>query len=419
MERLLNARLFGRGLVDVDTQELVSRYNECLEAVGLTPTQLERFRIDGTGWSPEIAQEKQDVYYLSHGEANQLFIVITPDQREKPVYFSDYSFERLIIKQLFERYGAEIANITSEAGLWLEIELGMSLFRSPEDLLLIDKAEVRACCTGCLMEAAREQHDLVRRFTEANNAWFDPSLRAQIIESARKHGDLRQSRLAIPEISFGDMEAFFARAFGGVFVFREIPGHQALVILADGASAPAATDEGVVFARLSDPELFSLLEDEKLIELNPELYARHPEQLAQLWECLLGDVISREAPEVDYAGLTTIQKKGWIRKLSSSIPDVFFDLERLMARMRLPGFVHPEQWPQGLAKLLVHPRHDLPAAVREVVWQLLCRLSPQNAMRLYRHDKDHFFELYRDWPDNKRRWVTHLIENPDCIGDRL
>jgi len=34
--------------------------------MGLSRTELSEFNIDMIGWSPEISEEKEDIYYLTH-----------------------------------------------------------------------------------------------------------------------------------------------------------------------------------------------------------------------------------------------------------------------------------------------------------------------------------------------------------------
>ena len=93
MKELIEAGLFGRGLVPVENRTMVARYNACLKDMGLAPTNLKKFQIDKMGWSPEVAAEQKDEYYLSHGDANPLAIILTPEQATAPIYFPMHSFD--------------------------------------------------------------------------------------------------------------------------------------------------------------------------------------------------------------------------------------------------------------------------------------------------------------------------------------
>ena len=94
MKALQESGFFGKGLVAVVDPHMVARYNACLQALGVSPTALERFAIDGLGWSPQVAREKDDPDYLSHGEANLYAIILSPEQAGRPVYRPMHSFDR-------------------------------------------------------------------------------------------------------------------------------------------------------------------------------------------------------------------------------------------------------------------------------------------------------------------------------------
>ena len=143
MLKLIQSGLFGGKLFHVATKELVGRYNACLEDIGLERTALTEFHIDGWGWSPEIAEELQDKQYLSHGSANPYSIIITPDQQRGSLYYPYHSFDWDIHHQVFDKYAKQIADITTECGLWFSLDHDISTYRSPQDLLMIDVVKVQ------------------------------------------------------------------------------------------------------------------------------------------------------------------------------------------------------------------------------------------------------------------------------------
>ena len=59
MQKLKEANLYNNDLISI-SGKLVERYNTCLIKLGFTPTKLTNFHIDGIGWSPEIAEEKDN-----------------------------------------------------------------------------------------------------------------------------------------------------------------------------------------------------------------------------------------------------------------------------------------------------------------------------------------------------------------------
>jgi len=81
MQKLKQANLYRSELIPI-SGKLVERYNKCLTKLGFVPTKLKEFSIDGIGWSPEIAEEKDNLHYLNNGEANPHAILISPLQKK-------------------------------------------------------------------------------------------------------------------------------------------------------------------------------------------------------------------------------------------------------------------------------------------------------------------------------------------------
>ena len=100
MDKLKQAGLFGDGLVAINGS-LVKRYNGCLALLGVSASKLETFSIDANGWSPEIAEEKKDNFYLNIGEANANAIIVSPKQKDKPVFMPYHSFDRNLMASVF------------------------------------------------------------------------------------------------------------------------------------------------------------------------------------------------------------------------------------------------------------------------------------------------------------------------------
>ena len=85
MKRLLEAELIYGRLLPVDEPHLVERYNKALDGFGMRRTALPSFRIDMTGFSPEIADELGDRDYLDPNRVNRRFVIMTPEQVKKAV----------------------------------------------------------------------------------------------------------------------------------------------------------------------------------------------------------------------------------------------------------------------------------------------------------------------------------------------
>lgn len=420
MNKLVLSGLSGSGLVAIQSPLLVARYNECLKAVGLVPTDLKMFEIDGKGWSPQIAAEMKNDFYLSHGNTLQYGIILTPEQKGKPVYHPFYSFERAVLDQVFETSAKAIADLTSRTGIWLEINPGITHFGTPEDLLLVESVEVSFGDTLGIMTAALEQRSLVERFRTEPQAWSDARLRQRIIDSAKAQGDLRFREVLIPLLKVDGLDCAYAEVFDGTFVLRNPRMQNSLLVVAPDVELPESCIKRAF--RLSDPNLVKRLFDVGLVEVPVIWYRDNPEYLADLWETILADTLYLDKGRngVELGKLSSTQKKGCAAELVETLPKEFFELEKFWKRLEAPG-EPPTRLSLKLRLLLMRPHHNLTPASAKVVWNIISRLTTVSICDLYLYNKPNFFSRYALWPDSRKMWAAEYLErrwfNPQNKGE--
>ena len=397
--------LYHDSLLKVNSAVLITRYNEALRSLGLPETKLSSFHIDALGWSPEIAAEHGNPHYLSHGEANPLGILLSPDQRNLALYRSATSFDAEMLRRYFEQNLSYIADLTQDACITLDFDQGLSSYHSPQDLLLLRSVTLRSSA-GETSLAAAEQAELVNRFVSSPLGWFDADLRTQIIESAAEHGDLRSRKLP-QALHFEISGSFHVAAFDGVFVLRTPSGNHYLIL--ENATHLTKSTDAVLLA-LDDPELLEQLMGEDLIALDLRWYAQNPDVLKALLIYLQVDLLTQNEPDIDISALSAAQFRQRVRGLSSELPQVHTELEQLIARLSAGQVPRYSDLSTALSRLLVHPHPSLKGSERDLIWQLLLRLNPLDPVRLYRTDKEQFFKLYQAWPTGKQRWVDDLLK---------
>ncbi len=414
MERLERLQLFGAGLIRVDTPELVRRYNACLEQIDLEPTSLESFQIDGIGWSPEIAEEKDNPRYLAHRGGNLFAIILTPDQRDKPIYVPMASYLWRLMERYFAMNIRAITDVTTQAGLCLDIDDGISKFRSPDDLLVVRRVVVRSTAGG-MLKTALEQQRLVHRFLEEPMAWMDSGLRNDIAESARKHGDLRDRQLTIPEMDFDDLESFYSTAVGGVFVLRR--GEAKVLILESEVCAGPPEGENVispgatrtVCLPMAEPSTLEFLEKARFLELDFEWYRQNFWILRDWVEQLGVDALAESHPDIDFAELSYVARRRRLVELDSEMPPAIGELEMIRETLSNGQTPAVAYLTPAVRQLLLRPSQRMPKSHREALWIYLAKTRPLLLTDLYRSDKNRFFELFAEWPESKKNWAANFL----------
>ncbi len=411
MKRLEKEKLFGSGLFAVNSPELVDRYNRCLEQIGIEVTGLVEFSIDGIGWSPEIAEERGNPFYLSHGGANQFAIILSPGQYNKPIYVPFSSFTKRLIQKVFDGNARQIADITTETAIWLDIEQDLSLYVDPLDLLMVDSLVAQVFTLNRIMEEARKQRQFILQFNRPDQSWFDPALRKQIIESGKKHGDLRFRSVEIPDIYFNDLRSFYTRDFGGLYLFRDITGEREyLMVFEDGEEFAKIDQKGRNLWCLESESLVEILLDEGIFDIDLNYYLANQDALEIKREAILADTFFRHHPDLDYDSLTVAQRKNLVQEFASDLPKVFFELERFTKQVKGGRSPRVESMSLDLKKHLVHPAKGLSGAAEETAWQLVTVINPEDVFLLYCHNKRRFFETYPGWPSCKKDWAVNLIK---------
>ena len=269
MQKLEKADLYKGELIHV-SGELVERYNKCLVKLGFTETKLASFFIDGIGWSPEVAEEKNEVHYLNNGEANPHCIIITPLQKGLPVYDPFHSFDRELMKRVFIVHGNAIINITRDSAICVDFDQSIDVFYEPLDVLKYKNITVKFRLVDNLNEAKEEQLALVELFKEGDN-FIDESVHKKILASANKYGDLRERKLALHDLNH-TVDSFHTKAFGGIFVLK---GFLSPILVFENLEAYNEaiqdTTTEVFMYHISHPELVEKLNSHLIIEIDAGL----------------------------------------------------------------------------------------------------------------------------------------------------
>ncbi len=409
MQRLLKRGLLHGGLVELNTPELISRYNRCLEIAGIEPENLSRIEIDGAGWSPQVAQVKKNPFYLCQALANPLAVVVSPDQFKKPVYFPTYSWMRPLLRSIFDGNFREIADITATSGIVFDFENSLGSFTGPLDLLLLTSVTAVPNTDG-LTEVGKEQAELVAKFLDGNQC-LNEEVRENLRSHARTHGDLRKRRLEIRPPEFNAFQDFFTVAFGGAAVLRGVSNGADVLILENESTyhgiAGAKVDAETFF--LHDPEraAFRFLLNAGLIRVPHEEYVKNPNLLQRKIDTLLAWSILDFEEGVDWMGLTSGQRKGLIRTHQKNLPDIYHELERFAASIQAKKKVPEISF--DLILYLASPAVEFHPATQEVLWILLTRVEPRNILDLYTYDKNKFLEMYREFPKGKKEWAAQYL----------
>lgn len=409
MQKLKQANLYRNELIPI-SGKLVERYNKCLVKLGFTKTKLTSFSIDGIGWSPEIAEEKEEIYYLNNGEANSHCIIITPKQKGLPVYNPYHSFDKEIMKLVFKTHFKKIQNITRDSAIYVDFDQGIDVFYEPLDVLRYKDVVVKFHLIDDLEKAKKEQLLLVENFKRDYN-FIDEDLHKKIITSSKKYGDLRKREITIEPISF-TTDSFYTKAFGGVYLLRNFISP--ILIFEDEESYREAindTAHDVLMFHISQPELINQLKDHVIIECNleEEVASKRYDRIKKF--IFSENLLETNHPIKDILNDKTLFKS-YLNKIDLKTRKKIMSVERYLDKKKVNKDIRIDEIIDNEFYFSLHkPHSSLRANHQDLIWHLLVNVAPKDILFLYWYGKEDFYTNFKTWEESKKDWVIETIQN--------
>lgn len=307
-------------MLTIDEPHLIERYNRALKAFDLQPVELERFTIDMTGFSPEVAQALGDKDYLDPRRVNRRFIILTPEQATLSVVHTSFSNTRDLMLEFFERNRRVLYALTIKDVVFGEIEDSIYDVDSIDDLLAIEQVEFKIGTHENLTEKTSELKVMIERLLKEPDAWRDDEMLHEMVSIAKQTGDIRDNELVPEEIVFRH-ETFWADHFGGTYVFND----DGMITVICDPSAPGfrksrpwqvgyldINDKGRVYDFLKEsgrlqPPLGSWIERSKLLD-----FRRH---MAAIW------LADKRGDELPHSLINQTWVRRWVRENARLVKD--------------------------------------------------------------------------------------------------
>jgi hypothetical protein len=409
MNKLKQANLYRSELIPV-SGKLVERYNKCLKTLGFKETKLTSFSIDGIGWSPEVAEEKKDVHYLNHGDANPHGIIISPLQKGKPVYLPFHSFDRDMMQHIFRTHGSKINDITRDSAICIDFDQDIDVFYEPLDILKYDDVSISFRLIDNLEEKQKEQLQLVDKFRTGNN-FIDEDIHKELLDSAKTYGDLRNRDLNLYPLHY-TTGSFYTRAFGGVYLLRDFI--QTIVVFENEDSYKEAikdTIHDVLIYYIDQPELVEKLKSHIIIECDLEYMVTTPNydriKKFELYNKL-------EQPEHPIKEILDSKAlfKSYLNKINIDARKQVMGVELYLEKLeRSNAYKIEDMVDQSMYFALHQPHSSLSSEHRDLIHKLLVNIAPKDVLFLYWYDKEQFYKNYETWDPSFQDWVIETISN--------
>ena len=409
MQKLKAANLYRSDLIPI-SGKLVERYNKCLVKLGFSKTKLKSFSIDGMGWSPEIAEEKDELHYLNNGDANPHGIIISPLQKGKPVYVPFHTFDRDIMKFVFKVHGNKINDITRDCAICLDFDQNIDAFYEPLDVLKYNTISISFHLINDLDKVKEQQLELVETFNRNNN-FIDETLHQQLLESAKKYGDLRNRDLDLHELQF-TTDSFYTRAFGGVYILRDFI--TPIIVFEDEKWHKEAIKDvsyEVLIYHIHQPELMNKLRDHVIIEYNLETVVE-TKRYHRIKKFEMSQHLKKPKHPIKDILNDPLLYKSYLNKLDIETRKKVMSVERYLEKLETSNqYKIPDIVDAKLFEALHQPHSSLEAKHQDLIWMLLVNIAPKDVLYLYWYDKEAFYNSFNTWDDSLKDWAIETISN--------
>lgn len=402
MKLLIERGLMFGNLIRVDSPAWVALYNRALEKLTGKTTALTEFHIDLTGLSPEIGDELGDLDYLAPKNGNRQFILLTTEQKTAPMLAADLSVYRAILRRFIVDNESQLFSLTARDAVVGEIDDEVWQVAQPSDLLDIRRLRITADTTGNHVAEAGRLTAMIDQFRSQPDGWYDDVLIAQMIEQARKSGDVTRNPVRLGHTSF-EVPDFWAPGFGGVYVIRS--AREPAVVFADPAQRVDLAGLRVMTAA-DRHEIAAWLARNALAE--PIASARGAETAAvlrQRIDFILVDAATRAGLDPG-DGTRAALRRAAARLDPGQMPAELRGLAAILRYVESGG-----DWPvidSGDPAYFYALRATM-GPWRDVVNQLLTELAPHDVRALFILNKPVFYQHYQGWDAAKQTFVAdHL-----------
>jgi hypothetical protein len=408
MKRLLEAELIYGRLLPVDEPHLVERYNKALDGFGMRRTALSSFRIDMTGFSPEIADELGDRDYLDPNRVNRRFIVMTPEQENLPVVHTSFSNTAALMHEFFAANARAINAITIRDALYGEIEDSVSVVNDIDDLLSINEVRFKVLSAEDMLGKAAELRGLVDRLKTVPNAWSDDAMLNRMVELAKQTGDIRQNALVPDQLVFRH-EAYWANHFGGVYVFLD---DKTTTVICD-PSVPGfrrSRPWQVSYIALDDHKrIFEFLAATKRLELPRASWVEPSGLFQHRADMTVTGLVNRADPTADLEKADRIWLQTWMHRNAALVAEdgTYPFLMEAARTVAATGEIKIDEVTPERRFLLVRAAPDHPD--QWLVNRLISQMVPYDFVSRFVFDKQGFYAAYEHYSEKFRAYVVATL----------
>jgi hypothetical protein len=264
------------------------------------------------------------------------------------------------------------------------------------------------------LSLTRKQKTLIQELKTSDN-WISQELRDKLSRSGARHGDLRTRSLVTTDIPFMDVNSFYTRVFGGVYVIRDYlnPGEQSLLVFDERPDY-----DGVYLSIKNTVSTLKELVSRGFFRLEVSRL-EDDEFTDNLLDTILCLQLYRDPANKDMnvRDMTIAQKRAKLPGLIESMPH-YHEIQRLAKKVKRKELIGEKEQIKAAEAMSDDAKNMLyvPSVDSEkdpnfhkLMMHLLVSLVTVPPEILYVYNRELFIKRYRNWSKQKKRWARAQI----------
>ncbi len=233
----------------------------------------------------------------------------------------------------------------------------------------------------------------------------------QLLESAKKYGDLRERDITLSEIHY-TANSFYTKAFGGIYVLRDFVA-PIVVFEKENSYKEAIKDtvHDVMIYHIEQQELVHQLRDHVIIDydLDADVKTKRYERIKKY---IFSQHLKKTQHPIKDILSDSLLFKSYLNKMELASRKRVMSVERYLEKSEISNeFKIADIVDQKMFHALHSPHSSLEPKHQDLIWKLLVNVSPKDILFLYWYDKEEFYEQFKTWDESMKDWVIETIRN--------
>ena len=250
---------------------------------------------------------------------------------------------------------------------------------------------------------------LIEEYNQGNN-FFHRDIHKKLLASALAYGDLRDRKVHLEPISV-EVNSFYTKAFGGVFVLRDfIKEIMVFESMETFKKSISNTTHEVMLFHKEHEELHKTLVDHLIVECNLKRAETTPKYTRIKKHLLVEHLKDAEHPMAEILENEFLYKR-YFNTLSPDERKLISGVEIYNEKIAQSNqFKRKDLVDYRIFLALHEPHSSIEDEHRALIWKLLVKIMPLDPVALYWFDKESFYELFPKYDESYQDWIIERIK---------